>query len=153
MELFKPHRIIPNTLEPGLSNLDWISIDNIFEDCLSSHGKHVGESISGDITKKVSEDNGFVQLDPLVELADDEKGDMVLKSLEGGDEAIGLAERWMAPDKRGLKKLQRMQEYLPESVKIYLEKIVSQPEIRNKLSRKATSRRKPGMDGVEPGDG
>ena len=66
----------------------------MFKDCLSSHGKSVMESISGDIAKKVSEDNVSVQLDPLVELVDDnEKGDVALKNLEGGDGAIGLAAR------------------------------------------------------------
>ena len=103
----------------------------MFKDCLSSHGKSIVESISEDIAKKSSEDNSSVQLDPLVELADDDgKRDVALKNLEGGDEAIGLAARWMAPDERGLKKLQRIQEYIPESVKVRLEKIISQAEAR-----------------------
>ena len=35
MKLFRPHRIVSNTLDPGMANLDWIAIDNMFKDCLS----------------------------------------------------------------------------------------------------------------------
>ena len=84
VKLFKPHRIIPNTLESGLANLDWIAIDDMFRDCLSSHGKSVGESIRGDITKKISEDDGSVGLISWAGLADDDgKGDVALKKMQG----------------------------------------------------------------------
>ena len=131
MKLFKPHRIIPNTLESGLANLDWIAIDDMFRDCLSSHGKSVVESIRGDITKKISEGDGSADLNPWAELADDDgKRDVALKNMEGGDEATGLAARWMAPNEHGLRKLQKMQGYLPESVRACLGKIISQAEER-----------------------
>lgn len=129
MKLFKPHRIIPNTLDPSLANLDWIAIDNMFRECLSSHGKSIVESIRGDIAKKVSEDDASLQLNSWAEVTG-EKGDVALKNLEGGDEAIGLAARWMTPNESGLKKLQKMQEHLPESVRVCLGGIISQAEAR-----------------------
>jgi len=129
VKLFRPHRIIPNTLDPGLANLDWIAIDNMFRECLSSHGESIVESIRGDITKKISDDDTSLRLDSWVELAG-EKGDAALKDLEGGDEAIGLAARWTTPNEWGLKKLQRMQGYLPESTRFFLEKVISQAEAR-----------------------
>lgn len=129
MKLFKPHRIIPNTLDPGLVNLDWIAIDNMFRECLSSHGKSIVENIRGDITKKISQGDASLQLSSWAE-STGEKGDVALKNLEGGDEAVGLAARWMTPNEGGLKKLRRMQEYLPESVRVCLEKIISQAEAR-----------------------
>jgi len=74
--------------------------------------------------KNVSEDGASIQPDLRAEFpGDGEKGDVALKNLEGDDEAIGLAARWMAPDEKGSKKLQRMREYLPESLKVHLERI------------------------------
>jgi hypothetical protein len=131
VKLFKPHRIIPNTLDPGLANLDWIAIDNMFRDSLSSHGKSIVESIWDDVAKNISEADASVQLNSWAELAvEGGKGDVALKNMEGGDEAIGLAARWMTPDERGLKKLRKMREYLPESVKVCLERVISRAEVR-----------------------
>jgi len=131
VKLFRPHRIVSNTLDPGLANLDWIAIDNMFKDCLSSHGQSVVESISGDVAKNISEDDASVQLDSWAEFADGgRKGDVALKNLEGGNEAIGLAARWMSPDEYGLKRLQRIQEHLPESLKVRLGRVISKAEAR-----------------------
>ena len=131
MKLFRPHRIVSNTLDPSLANLDWIAIDSMFKDCLSSHGQSVVESISGDIAKNISGDDASVQLDSWAEFADGgRKGDVALKNLEGGDEAVGLAARWMSPDEYRLKKLQRIQEHLPESLKVLLGRVISKAEER-----------------------
>lgn len=129
MKLFRPHRIIPNTLDPGLANLDWIAIDNMFRDSLSSHGQSIVESINGDVGKNVSEDNAPVELESWPELVNHEgKGDVALKNLEGGDEAIGLASRWKAPDEWGLKRLQKIRDNLPKSLKVRLGKVISGAE-------------------------
>lgn len=131
MKLFRPHRIIPNTLDPGLANLDWIAIDCMFRDSLSPHGQSIVESISGDVGKNLSEDDASVELDSWANLASNgEKGDVALKNLEGGDEVIGLATRWKAPDEWGLKKLQKIRENLPRSLKVRLEKVTSGAEAR-----------------------
>lgn len=131
MKLFRPHRIIPNTLDPGLENLDWIAIDNMFRHCLSSHGRSIVDSIREDVTKNVSECDVPVQLDSSVELTGDgEKGDVGWKNLEGGDEAVKLAARWATADGKGLKRLQRIQELLPESLKTRLEKGISEAEAK-----------------------
>jgi hypothetical protein len=131
VKLFRPHRIIPNTLDPNLENLDWIAIDNMFRDCLSSHGKSVVESIREDVTKNMSECDVPVRLDSSAELVGNgEKGDMGLKNLEGGDEAVGLATHWVTADGKGLKKLQRIEEHLPESLRIRMEKNTSKAEAK-----------------------
>ena len=131
VRLFRPHRIIPNTLDPGLENLDWIAIDNIFKDCLSPRGKSIVESISKDVTKNISGHDLSVKLDSWAEMAGDgEKGDIALKNLEGGDEAVGVATMWMTADGKGLKKLPRIQEHLPESLKILLRNGISKVEAK-----------------------
>lgn len=130
MRLFRPHRIIPNTLDPDLGNLDWIAIENMFRDCLSSHGETVAESIRDDIMKNLS-DYSSVQLYPWTELATEGKeGDVALKNLEGGDEAVSLAMRWMTAGETGLKRLRWIQEYLPESLKIRLDKDISEAKAK-----------------------
>lgn len=101
----------------------------MFRECLSPHGKSIVESIRGDIAKKISEDDASLQLNSWAESAG-EKGDVALKNLEGGDEAICLAARWMTPNERGLKKLQKLQDHLPESVRVCLGGIISQAEAR-----------------------
>ncbi|KAJ3791181.1 hypothetical protein GGU10DRAFT_313 [Lentinula aff. detonsa] len=35
VSLFRPKRIIPNTLDPSLKNLDWAGIDRVFQSCCS----------------------------------------------------------------------------------------------------------------------
>lgn len=124
VKLFKPHRIIPNTLDPDLENLDWIAIDNAFWDCLSLNGKLIVESIREDVAKNMPECGLSAKLDSWVDLVGD--GDTALKNLEGGNEAIELATQWIPASGEGLNKLQRIQEHLPESLKIRLEKGISQ---------------------------
>jgi hypothetical protein len=103
-----------------------MAIDNMFRDCLSSHGKSVTDSIREDIMKNISEEDLSVRLASWAELAGGgEKGEVALKNLEGDDEVINLASLWVAPDERGLKKLQKIQDYFPESLKVRLEKGVS----------------------------
>lgn len=103
----------------------------MFRDCLSPHGESVVDSIRGDIAKKISEDDVSARLSSWAELeGDGEEGAVALKNLEGGDDAIGLAARWTSPGEVGLKKLRRMQEYLPESVGARVGKVISQAEER-----------------------
>ncbi|EEB93685.1 hypothetical protein MPER_07624, partial [Moniliophthora perniciosa FA553] len=35
VSLFRPKRVIPNTLEPKLQGLDWVGIEQVFKDCLT----------------------------------------------------------------------------------------------------------------------
>lgn len=98
----------------------------MFRDCLSSHGQSITESILEDVIKNISDDDVSVKLDSWTGLAGDgEKGDVALKNLEGGGEAIGLATQWITPDEKGLKRLQRIQEHLPESLELRLEKYIA----------------------------
>jgi len=54
------------------------------------------------------------QLDSWAEFTDGgRKGDVALRNLEGGGEAIDLVVRWMSPDEYGLNKLERMEEHFP----------------------------------------
>lgn len=131
VKLFRPHRVIPNTLDPGLENLDWIAIENVFRDCLSSHGQTIVESIGEDVTKNMSECDVSARLDSWAELAGHgEKRDTALMNLEGGIEVVGLVTQWMAAEGNGLKKLQMIQERLPEYLKIRLGEGISKAKAK-----------------------
>ncbi|KDQ51247.1 hypothetical protein JAAARDRAFT_211212 [Jaapia argillacea MUCL 33604] len=99
VSLFRPRRIVPNTLTPALKGLDWLCIDKIFEDCLSprSPGPTRRREISAG--------------SDVVEVMKDDIGDTALKNLEGRG-ALEEAERW-AEDGKLRRKLEVMRGYLP----------------------------------------
>ena len=54
VSLFRPLRVVPNSLDPSLHGLDALCIPHLFAGCLSSHASHsstsfAGASIEGDI--------------------------------------------------------------------------------------------------------
>ena len=84
-----------------------------------------------DVAKNISKCEVSAKLDSWAKLAGDgEKADTALKNLEGGDKAVGLATRWATADGKGLKKLQRIQEHLPESLRILLGEGISKAEAK-----------------------
>ena len=142
INLFRPHRIIPNTLDPALENLDWMAIDTMFRDCLSSYGKSITESIREDVTKNLSEDDVSLSLDSWPEL----NVDAALKNLEGC--AIDLAARWMTSDDKGLTKLGRIRQNLPESLQVRLGRGI--PSAKTKVQVQVHSEERQ-IDGSEEG--
>ncbi|KAG6856996.1 hypothetical protein H0H87_011090 [Tephrocybe sp. NHM501043] len=95
--LFRPHRVIPNTLEPRLRGFDWAAIESMFVDCLHPEPNAAGIpnyelDLVGPATKDV------------------EKEDVYMQNLVG-EGAADIADRWA--DKSFLrKKLEIFGEYL-----------------------------------------
>ncbi|KAL0579395.1 hypothetical protein V5O48_002620 [Marasmius crinis-equi] len=102
VSLFRPKRVIPNTLEPKLKGLDWVAIDKVFADCLarceSPPDIPATPSLDRDFAKELyaftSQQRGV----------DDEEDDTALKNLvdstvtsttaQSSQEAKAIAEKW-----------------------------------------------------------
>ncbi|KAG6826688.1 hypothetical protein H0H92_014846 [Tricholoma furcatifolium] len=98
VSLFRPHRVVPNTLEPRLRGFDWAAINHMFADCLHP---------TPDVTHDIPE----VELD-LIGLAREDitEDDVYVKNLVG-EGAADVADRWA--DKAHLrKKIDIIGEYL-----------------------------------------
>ena len=97
VSLFRPVRVVPNSLDPSLHCLDALCIPNLFADCLSTPPSHVLSSF----------DEALVEGD--IELSDDHC-DSALQNLVG-DGADRIAHAW-ALSGRNLDKLTIMEPYL-----------------------------------------
>lgn len=102
MKLFRPKRVVPNTLDSRLLGLDWAYIDRIFAPYLYP------ASQSSD-TREIELDAGQVVSDALDPKSLND-GDVALKNLVGSG-ASDVAERW-ADDGKLLKKLSFIKSYL-----------------------------------------
>ncbi|KAJ7020326.1 beta-lactamase-like protein, partial [Mycena alexandri] len=83
VSLFRPRRVVPNTLIPGLHGLDWRAIDRMFAHCLAGPPPAVSQA--------------DFDVDVDAELPDSdlpETEDTALLNLVGGAGAVGLAEKW-----------------------------------------------------------
>ncbi|KAJ7178715.1 beta-lactamase-like protein [Mycena crocata] len=78
VSLFRPRRIVPNTLIPGLRGLDWKCIDCMFAGCLAEPPPP--EDLPEDVDLPTDE--------VMAEM------DTALLNLVGGDGAVHLAEKW-----------------------------------------------------------
>lgn len=100
VSLFRPKRVVPNTLLPGLGGLDWLAMDGMFSQCLSS------------TSHPPSNTNPLPGVD--VSALAIEEEDITLKNLEGPG-AIEVASRWaddVNTNSRQGGKLIRILEYL-----------------------------------------
>ncbi|KAJ7243370.1 beta-lactamase-like protein, partial [Mycena haematopus] len=80
VSLFRPRRVVPNTLIPGLHGVDWKAIDCMFATCLAEPpppDKH-----TDDVDVDFRTDDAMAEMDTSI------------LNLVGGDGAIGLAEKW-----------------------------------------------------------
>jgi DNA cross-link repair 1C protein len=110
VNLFKPRRVIPNTLDPRLRGLDWLCLDRLFEDVLSPLG-------ATDTIPPTPTDGGDLDL-LLVQV--DEEGDTAVKNVVGCSD---LAHRWA--DRAKLRnKLEIMVGYLDPERKSFLDKLL-----------------------------
>ena len=76
---FRPKRVVPNTLLPGLGGLDWLAMDGMFSQCLAP------------TSRPSSKPNLLPEID-VTTLAIDEE-DVTLKNLEGPG-VVEVASRW-----------------------------------------------------------
>ncbi|KAL0946208.1 hypothetical protein HGRIS_012467 [Hohenbuehelia grisea] len=98
VKLFRPHRVVPNTLSPELQNLDWIAMSAMFADCLSG-GHDVDAAAAPSELIQLGGGNGI------------DEGDIALKNLVG-DGAAEFAERW-AESGKIRRKLEFLRPFLP----------------------------------------
>ncbi|KAG6909517.1 hypothetical protein DXG01_017074 [Tephrocybe rancida] len=117
--LFRPHRVIPNTLEPRLRGFDWAAIEVMFADCVDPDPNAAGiPPVELDIA-------GFVK-------EDTEGEDVCLKNLVG-DGAADVAGRWV--DKAHFrKKINVLSEYLDPAMYDQMARIFSLPRRPAQLS-------------------
>ncbi|KAF7359244.1 DNA cross-link repair 1A protein [Mycena sanguinolenta] len=80
VSLFRPRRVVPNTLIPGLHGVDWKAIDCMFATCLAEPPPT--DKLVGDVDVDISMDDAMAEMDTSI------------LNLVGGDGAIGLAEKW-----------------------------------------------------------
>lgn len=97
VSLFRPLRVVPNSLDPSLHGLDALCIPHLFAGCLSSHASHSSTSFAG----------ALIEGD--IELGDDQD-DTTLQNLVG-DGADSIARAW-ADSARILDKLAAMEPFL-----------------------------------------
>ncbi|KAF8491140.1 hypothetical protein F5888DRAFT_1063248 [Russula emetica] len=97
VSLFRPVRVVPNSLDPSLRGFDALCIPNLFADCLSTPPSHVSPSF----------DEALVEGDIQV---NDDHCDSALQNLVG-DGADRIAHAW-AVSGRNLDKFTIMEPYL-----------------------------------------
>ncbi|KAJ7138135.1 hypothetical protein C8R44DRAFT_868466 [Mycena epipterygia] len=79
VSLFRPRKVVPNTLIPGLHGLDWKCIDRMFAHCLAEPPPP--EDLS-EVDVELPADEATAEMDT------------ALLNLVGGDGALDLAEKW-----------------------------------------------------------
>lgn len=90
--MFRPKRIVPNTLDPKLGGLDWAALPGVFSGCLSTDG----HAFRAEVRQAMAAEIGFgwsnISLDP------DEGEDVALANL-AGEGALEIAQKWCGREK------------------------------------------------------
>ncbi|KAE9391021.1 hypothetical protein BT96DRAFT_945667, partial [Gymnopus androsaceus JB14] len=115
VSLFRPRRVIPNTLDPSLRNLDWAAIDRVFRSCCRPpDSPHTWNPQHGIPPAPVAEHLLFLELVRECKASttptnpDDEEDDVAVKnivadSIGGADlEARVMAKKWLAGPGHGI---------------------------------------------------
>ncbi|EKM81504.1 hypothetical protein AGABI1DRAFT_69756 [Agaricus bisporus var. burnettii JB137-S8] len=116
--LFRPKRIIPNTLEPSLQGLDWLCIDRMFEDCVSD-----------------STINQALKLTPFLSNPLDQDGDLAVKNAVGSDNLAGIIQRW-ADSNSVRRKLEVARQYLKPPERVIVDRVLGAPGNAQASSKK-----------------
>ncbi|KXN90337.1 Protein artemis [Leucoagaricus sp. SymC.cos] len=104
--LFRPKRVIPNTLDPRLQGLDWFCIDRMFTGCLS-------DSVTADVRK----------LTPLSSNPLYEDEDVAIKNLVGCGDVAELALYW-ADSGSIRRKLEVARGYLKQPERVIVDRVL-----------------------------
>ncbi|KAI0712393.1 hypothetical protein C8Q76DRAFT_857903 [Earliella scabrosa] len=115
VSLFKPRRVVPNTLDPTLKGLDAACMQNMFAGCLA-------EDVSPDSSVTSPAPTDLRELDTAFRDGGDADQDVAFKNLEG-EGAKEIAEKW-ADSGRMRRKLLAMKEYLPPHHRRVVEQIL-----------------------------
>ncbi|KAG8817387.1 hypothetical protein FRC17_011252 [Serendipita sp. 399] len=123
--LFRPKRVVPNTIYPGLKGVDWLCMPTIFEPHLAPGG--------ADLMRCEITDTGFLmrQAHQVIESK--------LLDFRAENESItDLADFWNFTDPVSRRKslLGRFKEYLPEELVLYIENLWGRLEHQRQLRRK-----------------
>ncbi|EJF63258.1 hypothetical protein DICSQDRAFT_160484 [Dichomitus squalens LYAD-421 SS1] len=113
VSLFKPRRVVPNTLDPTLKGLDAACIQKMFAGCLAEASPSTHESVAPSASE-------LSELDAAMRGGEGE--DVAFQNLEG-DGAREIAEKW-ADSGRMRRKLSVMKQYLPSSLRHKVEQIL-----------------------------
>lgn len=92
--MFRPTRIVPNTLDPALEGLDWDVINVIFASSLdsSSPAAHLTEEDIEDLLNRLDRLSEREMRDAMVQGKG--RDDAAISNLEGGSSALKAASRW-----------------------------------------------------------
>ncbi|KAF5372288.1 hypothetical protein D9757_009638 [Collybiopsis confluens] len=110
--LFRPKRIIPNTLDPRMEKLEWAAIDRVFQSCCrqidSSRGAKPALAPPLIPPTPVVSDNEMDAYKAIAEAltTDDEEDDVAVKNLVGDladDKIRAAAKKWLTTPGRGVK--------------------------------------------------
>lgn len=130
VKLFRPKRIVPNTLDPRLQGLDWTCIDKMFSHCLHPSAQALPSNTSSSQLRL-----GVTGRDRLTVTVDAQNDvDVALKNLVG-DGAADAAQRW-ADHGRLLKKVAVVRDYLGDGV---VDKLLSTDRSTRPVSGKTCS--------------
>jgi len=112
VSLFRPHAIVPNTLDPTLQGLDQTAIERVFASYLHTPPPlHVSGAHTRSEIKALTRELCSLEKDAAIE---NDLGDVSLKNLVGGDSVLQLASRWASMDlnSRMGRKLSLLKEWL-----------------------------------------
>ena len=115
VSLFRPVRVVPNSLDPSLRGLDGLCIPRLFANCLSSHSSHSFTSIADALVEgniEIGEDNNDGTLQNLV-----------------GDGADSIARTW-ADSARILDKLAVMEPFLRGKLRDVVRRTLGVPPLQ-----------------------
>ncbi|TCD62352.1 hypothetical protein EIP91_006981 [Steccherinum ochraceum] len=116
VKLFKPKRVVPNTLDPNLGGLEHACLENMFKGCLYPGSSAAKSSIPPrPPVQSTSLSSRDLQAD----------ADATLKNLEGGKAAAKLAEKWADDSGKLRRKLQFMRKYLSGKDSEIIESLLS----------------------------
>lgn len=135
VSLFKPRSIVPNTLDIKLQDLDRVAIERVFAPCLSLA---IPRKIFEADAKAISRQLRNLEKALLPKGVDEsDLGDVSLKNLIGGNDALDLASRWASLDldSRMGRKLSLLKEWLGLDARIPLPN--SSPPSRHQRGRQS----------------
>lgn len=115
VKLFRPKRVVPNTLDPRLKGLDWACIDQMFSSCLHLPA-HLSLSPDSLRLRLAITTNDHLAVD------DQHDGDVALKNLVG-DGAINTAARW-ADQGKLLRKLSVLRDHLGDEANAIIDQLL-----------------------------
>lgn len=104
VSMFKPKRVVPNTLDPKFNGLDWAAMPGMFAGCLSSDDVAFRAEVRQAISEEIGADWASVSMDL------DGGEDVALANLEG-DGASEVARAW-ADEGKTRRKLEILIDFL-----------------------------------------